>query len=103
MIISSFYCVAWADVTIHRSGSAVTFFQPGYEDYSLENSSYNNVGGILLGEGYDESKAVYRFYFPPPQSGQEVNSLTISVYGTGDITTFLLVGILGVLSPILFQ
>jgi len=76
-----------ADETIHRSGAAVSFFGPGYEAHHLE-SIYSD--GIVLGENLAESQAVYEFYVPGnEQTLQLLSSVTVFIFGSGDITNFI--------------
>lgn len=74
-----------ADVTITKSGAAVSFFNPYYEAHDL---SSNYTRGIVLGHGNEESKAVYQFYIPGDgTSNPLVTSITVNIYGSGTITT----------------
>lgn len=77
-----------ADVSITRSGAGVSYFDPGYANYTL-NSAYN--GGIVLGDGFDQSQAVYEFYVPGNQQTADLlTSITITIHGSGTITNLIL-------------
>ncbi|MCX5638793.1 MAG: putative Ig domain-containing protein, partial [Planctomycetota bacterium] len=72
---------------ISKSGAAASFFAPGYGAYHLE-SQYS--GGIVLGEDFTESKAVYEFYLPGNEGTERlISSITVRIFGSGDITTLI--------------
>jgi len=86
LIISS-YCVVSADVTICRSGAAVTNFISGFDAHAFVLDTEH----IVLGENYNESKAIYEFYIPGNNTQHPlVTSITVKLYGTGTITNLIL-------------
>ena len=80
-----------ANITTVKCGTAVTGWVSGYEDHVISDD-----GHIILGENLQDSKAIYKFHFPPPYGGNNITSIGISIYGSGDITDLWIGGTGGI-------
>jgi hypothetical protein len=75
-------------ITITKSGNSFTSFVPGNEDYK---PSPIYEGGILLGDGADNSNPIYEFILPPKthSSGNQIDYIQVRLVGD-DYTNYSL-------------
>jgi hypothetical protein len=81
LFLLSFASTAFSLVSETQKGVAVYDFIEGYEDYDVDSDGST----LILGDWFDESKAVFRFYLPPEFGSHQIDYLKITVNGTGTI------------------
>lgn len=75
--------------TINKSGSAITEFLEGKDDYSISNSAFPPYGCLLDGGLIASCKALYSFFLP---DSSNISCLRVGVYGKGTFDTDIIIG-----------